>query len=170
MNNFIYQNKLDSVSALWSKKMALEILCDAFKKGYNNWVSTFLKTLLWMAKCCYGNCLWRVPYHHNRCSQEAAVNLHTGIKKYFHFVKKRPKWWLISILILHQIIVLAPSSVLGLLSFTNLSAGGTALSLVSIKTANIYEIHKALYGAGWGQKQKFYSLFNLLYLRTFRLQ
>ena len=170
MNNFIYQNKLDSVSALWSKKMALEILCNAFKKGYNNWVSTFLKTLLWMAKCCYGNCLWRVPYHHNRCSQEAAVNLHTGIKKYFHFVKKRPKWWLISILILHQIIVLAPSSVLGLLSFTNLSAGGTALSLVSIKTANIYEIHKALYGAGWGQKQKFYSLFNLLYLRTFRLQ
>ena len=170
MNNFTFQNKLDSVSALWSKKMALEILCNAFKKGYNNWVSTFLKTLLWMAKCCYGNCLWRVPYHHNRCSQEAAVNLHTGIKKYFHFVKKRPKWWLISILILHQIIVLAPSSVLGLLSFTNLSAGGTALSLVSIKTANIYEIHKALYGAGWGQKQKFYSLFNLLYLRTFRLQ
>ena len=29
-------------------------------------------------------------------------------------------------------------SVLGLLSFTNLSAGRTALSLVSIKTANIY--------------------------------
>ena len=32
----------------------------------------------------------------------------------------------------------APLSVLGLLSFTNLSAGRTALSLVSIKTANIY--------------------------------
>ena len=31
---------------------------------------------------------------------------------------------------------------------TNLSAGQTALSLVSIKTANICEIHKALYGAG----------------------
>ena len=135
MNNFIYQNKLDSVSALWSKKMALEILCNAFKKGYNNWVFTFLKTLLWMTKCCYGNCLWRV---HDSCSQEAAVNLHTGIKKHFHFVKKRPKWWLISILILHQIIVIAPLSVLGLLSFTNLSAGRTALSLVSIKTANIY--------------------------------
>ena len=43
MNNFTFQNKLDSVSALWSKKMALEILCNAFKKGYNNWVSTFLK-------------------------------------------------------------------------------------------------------------------------------
>ena len=28
--------------------------------------------------------------------------------------------------------------VLGLLSFTNLSAGRTALSLLSIKTANIY--------------------------------
>ena len=41
-------------------------------------------------------------------------------------------------LILHQIIVPAPLSVLGLLSFTNLSAGRTALSLVSIKTANIY--------------------------------
>ena len=152
MNNFIYQNKLGSVSAFWSKKMALEILCNAFKKGYNNWVFTFLKTLLWMTKCCYGNCLWRV---HDRCSQEAAVNLHTGIKKYFHFVKKRPKWWLISILILHQIIVLAPLSVLGLLSFTNLSAGRTALSLVSIKTANIYEIHKALYGAGWGVPKSF---------------
>ena len=30
----------------------------------------------------------------------------------------------------------------------NLSAGRTALSLVSIKTSDIYEIHKALYGAG----------------------
>ena len=142
-NNFIYQNKLDSVSALCSKKMALEILRNAFKKWYNYWVSTFLKTLLWIAKCCYGNCLWRVSYKRDRCSQEAAVNLHIGIKKYFleylsHFVKKRPKWWLISILILHQIIVPAPLSVLGLLSFTNLSAGRTALSLVSIKTANIY--------------------------------
>ena len=155
MNNFIYQNKLDSVSALCSKKMALEILRNAFKKRYNNWVSTFLKTLLWMAKCCYGNCLWRVPYHHNRRSQEAAVNLHTGIKKYFHFVKKRPKWWLISILILHQIIVPTPLNVLGLLGFTNLSAGQTALSLVSIKTANICEIHKALYGAGWGVPKSF---------------
>ena len=127
-NNFIYQNKLDSVSALCSKKMALEILRNAFKKWYNYWVSTFLKTLLWIAKCCYGNCLWRVSYKRDRCSQEAAVNLHIGIKKYFleylsHFVKKRPKWWLISILILHQIIVPAPLSVLGLLSFTNLSAG-----------------------------------------------
>ena len=36
MNNFIYLNKLDSVSALCSKKMALEILRNAFKKGYNN--------------------------------------------------------------------------------------------------------------------------------------
>ena len=36
MNNFIYQNKLDSVSTFWSKKMALEILCNAFKKGYDN--------------------------------------------------------------------------------------------------------------------------------------
>ena len=36
INNFIYQNKLDSVSALCSKKMALEILRNAFKKGYNN--------------------------------------------------------------------------------------------------------------------------------------
>ena len=36
VNNFIYQNKLDSVSALCSKKMALEILRNAFKKGYNN--------------------------------------------------------------------------------------------------------------------------------------
>ena len=156
MNNFIYQNKLDSVSALCSKKMALEMFRNAFKKGYNNWVSTFLKTLIWMAKCCYGNCLWRVSHKHDRCSQEAAVNLHTGIKKYFHFVKKkRPKWWLISILILNQIIVPAPLSVLGLLSFTNLSAGRTALSLVSIKTANIYEIHKALYGAGWGVPKSF---------------
>ena len=142
-NNFIYQNKLDSVSALCSKKMALEILRNAFKKGYNYWVSTFLKTLLWIAKCCYGNCLWRVSYKRGRCSQEAAVNLHIGIKKYFleylsHLVKKRPKWWLISILILHQMIVPAPLSVLGLLSFKNLSAGRTALSLVSIKTANIY--------------------------------
>ena len=39
-------------------------------------------------------------------------------------------------------------SVLGMLRFTNLSAGRTKLSLVSITTANIYEIHKALYGAG----------------------
>ena len=140
MNNFTFQNKLDSVSALWSKKMALEILCNAFKKGYNNLVSTFLKHFFeWLNVV-----TWRVPYNHNRCSQEAAVNLHTGIKKYFHFVKKRLKWWLISILILYQIIVPAPLNVLGLLSFTNLSADRTALSLVSIKTANIYEIHKAL--------------------------
>ena len=159
MNNFIYQNKLDSVSALCSKKMALEILRNAFKKWYNYWVSTFLKTLLWIAKCCYGNCLWRVSYKRDRCSQEAAVNLHIGIKKYFleylsHFVKKRPKWWLISILILHHIIVPAPLSLLGLLSFTNLSAGRNALSLVSIKTSDIYEN----------------SMFNLLYLSTFKLQ
>ena len=79
-NNFIYQNKLDSVSALCSKKMALKILRNAFKKWYNYWVSTFLKTLLWIAKCCYGNCLWRVSYKRGRCSQEAAVNLHIGIK------------------------------------------------------------------------------------------
>ena len=50
MNNLIYQNKLDSVSAMCSKKMALEILRNAFRKGYKNWVSTFIKTLLWMAK------------------------------------------------------------------------------------------------------------------------
>ena len=56
--------------------------------------------------------------------------------------------YLILILILHQIIVPTPLSILGLVSFTNVSAGQTALSLVSIKTANIYEIHKALYGAG----------------------
>ena len=31
-NNFIYQNKLDSVSVLYSKKMALKILRNAFKK------------------------------------------------------------------------------------------------------------------------------------------
>ena len=42
----------------------------------------------------------------------------------------------------------APSSILGLLRFRNLSAGQTALSLVSIKMANIYEIRRALYGAG----------------------
>ena len=36
MNNFIYQNKLDSVSALYSKKMALEVLRNAFKEGYDN--------------------------------------------------------------------------------------------------------------------------------------
>ena len=42
----------------------------------------------------------------------------------------------------------APLSLLGLLSFTDLSAGRTALSLVSIKTSDIYEIHKALFGAG----------------------
>ena len=36
MNNFIYQNKLDSVRALCSKKMAPEILRNAFKKEYNN--------------------------------------------------------------------------------------------------------------------------------------
>ena len=36
INNFIYQNKLDSVGALCSKKMALKILRNAFKKGYNN--------------------------------------------------------------------------------------------------------------------------------------
>ena len=155
MNNFIYQNKLDSVSALCSKKMALEILRNAFKKGYNNWVSTFLKTLLWMAKCCYGNCLWRVSYKHDRCSQEAAVNMHIGIKKYFHFVKKKAKMMI-------NIDLDTPSdnfsctlSVLGLLIFTNLSAGRTKLSLVSIKTANIYEIHKALYGAGWGVPKSF---------------
>ena len=134
MNNFIYQNKLDSVSALCSKKMALEILRNAFKKGYNNWVSTFLKTLLWMAKCCYGNCLWRVSYKHDRlqliCIQE--------LKSIFISLKKGPKWWLTSIFILHHIIVPAPLSLLGLLSFTNLSAGRTALSLVSIETANIY--------------------------------
>ena len=46
-----------------------------------------------MAKCCYGNCLWRVSYKRDRCSQEASVNLHIGVKKYFleylsHFVKK----------------------------------------------------------------------------------
>ena len=155
MNNFIYQNKLDSVSALCSKKMALEILRNAFKKGCNNWVSTFLKTVLWMAKCCYGNCLWRVSYKYDRCRQEAAVNLHIGIKKYFHYVKKRPKWWLISILILHQIIFPALLSLLGLLVFINLSAGRTKLSLVSIKTANIYEIHKALHGAGWEVPKSF---------------
>ena len=141
-NNFIYQNKLDSVSASCSKKTALEILRNTFKKGYNCWVSKFLKTLLW-ANCCYGNCLLRVSFKRDRCSQEAAVNLHIGIKKYFleylsHLVKKRPKWWLISILIFHQIYVPALFSVLGLLSFTNLSAGRTALSLVSIETANIY--------------------------------
>ena len=95
-NNFIYQNRLDSDGALCSKKMALEIIRNAFKKWYNCWVSTFLKTLLWIAKCCYGNCLWRVSYKRGRCSQEAAVNLHIGIKKYFleylsHFVKKKAK-------------------------------------------------------------------------------
>ena len=126
MNNFIHQNKLDSVSAFCLKKMDLEILRNAFKKGCNNHVSTFLKTLLWKAKCCYGNCLWRVLYIHDRCSQEAAFNLHMGIKTYFpeylsHFVKKRPKWWSISILILYQILVPAPLSVSGLLSFTNRS-------------------------------------------------
>ena len=52
--------------------------------------------LLWIAKCCYGNCLWSVLYKRDRCSQEAAVNLHIGIKKYFleylsHFVKKKAK-------------------------------------------------------------------------------
>ena len=36
MNNFIYQNELDSVIAICSKKMALEILRNAFKKRYNN--------------------------------------------------------------------------------------------------------------------------------------
>ena len=160
MNNFIYQNKLDSVSALCSKKMALEILRNAFKKWYNYWVSTFLKTLLWIAKCCYVNCLWRVSYKRDRCSQEVAVNWHIGIKKYFleylsHFVKKKAKMMI-------NIDLDTPSdnfsctlSVLGLLIFTNLSAGRTKLSLVSIKTANIYEIHKALYGAGWGVPKSF---------------
>ena len=160
MNNFIHQNKLDSVSAFCLKKMDLEILRNAFKKGCNNRVSTFLKTLLWMAKCCYGKCLWRVLYMHDRCSQEAAVNLHMGIKTYFpeylsHFVKKRPKWWSISILILYQILVPAPLSVLGLLSFINRSVSRTVLSLVSIKTANIPEIHKALYSAGWVMPKSF---------------
>ena len=49
---------------------------------------------------------------------------------------------------LHQLIFAALSSTLGLLRFRNLSASRTALSLVSIKMANIYEIHKALCGAG----------------------
>ena len=44
-----------------------------------------------MAKCCYEKCLWRLSYKHDRCSQEAAVNMHIGIKKYFHFVKKKAK-------------------------------------------------------------------------------
>ena len=35
-----------------------------------------------------------------------------------------------------------------LLSFINRSVSRTVLSLVSIKTANIPEIHKALYSAG----------------------
>ena len=74
--------------------------------------------------------------------------MHIGIKKYFHFVKKKAKMMI-------NIDLDTPSdnfsctlSVLGLLIFTNLSAGRTKLSLVSIKTANIYEIHKALYGVG----------------------
>ena len=46
MNNFIHQNKLDSVSAFCLKKMDLEIFRNAFKKGCNNRVSTFLKALL----------------------------------------------------------------------------------------------------------------------------
>ena len=33
MNNFIHQNKLDSVSAFCLKKMDLEILRNAFKKN-----------------------------------------------------------------------------------------------------------------------------------------
>ena len=49
----------------------------------------------------------------------------------------------------------APSSILGLLHFTNLSAGRTALSLVSIKMANIYEIRKVLNGAECGGPKSF---------------
>ena len=170
MNNFIYQNKLDSVSALCSKKMALEILRNAFKKGYNNWVSTFLKTLLWMAKCCYGNCLWRVSYKHVRCSQEAAVNLDIGIKKNFHFVKKKAKMMI-------NIDLDTPSD--------NCSC--------TFKCFRAVKLYKPVCWSdcvivGFDQDgeyllnsesslrrrmrsaQKFYSIFNLLYLLTFKLQ
>ena len=160
MNNFIHQNKLDSVSAFCLKKMDLEILRNAFKKGCNNRVSTFLKTLLWMAKCCYGNCLWRVLYIHDAAARRLQLICIWELKRIFRNIwaislKKRPKWWSISILILHQILVPAPLSVLGLLSFTNRSVSRTVLSLVSIKTANIPEIHKALYSAGWGMPKSF---------------
>ena len=150
MNNFTFQNKLDSVSALWSKKMALEILCNAFKKGYNNWVSTFLKHFFeWLNVVTETVCdVYRITTI--AAARRLQLICIQELKSIFISLKKRPKWWLISILILHQIIVPTPLSVLGLLSFTNLSAGQTALSLVSIKTANICEIHKALYGVGWG--------------------
>ena len=175
MNNFIYQNKLDSVSALCSKKMALKMLRSAYKKWYNYWVSTFLKTLLWIAKCCYVNCLWRVSYKRDRCSQEAAVNLHIGIKKYFleylsHFVKKKAKMMI-------NIDLDTPSD--------NCSC--------TFKCFRAVKLYKPVCWSdcvivGFDQDgeyllnsesplrrrmrstQKFYSIVNLLYLSTFKLQ
>ena len=170
-NNFIYQNKLDSVSALCSKKMALEILRNAFKKWYNYWVSTFLKTLLWIAKCCYGNCLWRVSYKRDRCSQEAAVNLHIGIKKYFleylsHFVKKEPKWWLISTLILHQIIFPVCFRAVQLYK----PVCWSDCVVVGFDQDGEYLLNsQSSLRRRMRRAQKFNSIFNLLYLSTFKL-
>ena len=170
MKNFIYQNRLDSVSALCSKKMVLEILRNAFKIGYNNWVSTFLKTLLWMAKCCCGNCLWRVSYKHDRCSREAALNLHIGTKKYFRFVKKKAKMMI-------NIDLDTPSD--------NCSCTFKCFRAVKLYKPVCWSDCVIVgfdqdVGYSWNPQsslrrrmrsaQKFYSMFNLLYLSTFKLQ
>ena len=105
----------------------------------------FIGTLLWMANYML---LLRKLFLTCIITRTHEANLHIGIINEVFFQKIWPKWWFISILILHQIISAAPSSILGLLRFRNLPAGRTALSLLSIKMANTYEIHKALYGAG----------------------
>ena len=173
-NNSIYQNKLDSVSALCSKKMALEILRNAFKKWYNYWVSTFLKTLLWIAKCCYGNCLWRVSYKRDRCSQEAAVNLHIGIKKYFRNI------WAISLKKAKMMINIDLDTPSDNCSCTFKCFRAVKLYkpvcwsdyvIVGFDQDGEYLLNsESSLRRRMRSTQKFYSIFNLLYLSTFKLQ
>ena len=80
------------------------------------------------------------------CIKELLAKYFSG--KFETFRNKMAKMMNYIDLELHQLIFAALSSTLGLLRFRNLSASRTALSLVSIKMANIYEIHKALCGAG----------------------